>query len=46
LISVVGGVVVLFAAYGWALESSTAPDSDFENNTPGTGFDKVGANHD
>ena len=46
LISVVGGVVVLFAAYGWALESSTAPDSDFENNTPGTGLDKVAANHD
>jgi cytochrome c oxidase subunit 1 len=46
LISVVGGVVVLFAAYGWALESSTAPDSDFENNSPGTGLDKVSANHD
>ncbi|MFM7649779.1 MAG: cytochrome c oxidase subunit I [Acidimicrobiaceae bacterium] len=46
LISVVGGVVVLFAAYGWALESSTAPDSDFENNSPGTGLDKVAANHD
>jgi cytochrome c oxidase subunit 1 len=46
LISVIGGVIVLFAAYGWALESSTAPDSDFENNTPGTGLDKVGANHD
>jgi cytochrome c oxidase subunit 1 len=46
LISVVGGVIVLFAAYGWALESSTAPDSDFESNTPGTGLDKVGANHD
>ena len=42
LISVVGGVIVLFAAYGWALESSTAPDSDFENNTPGTAL----ANHD
>jgi cytochrome c oxidase subunit 1 len=46
LISVVGGVVVLFAAYGWALESSTAPDSDFESNSPGTGLDKVAANHD
>ena len=46
LISVVGGVIVLFASYGWALESSTAPDSDFENNTPGTGLDKVAANHD
>ena len=40
LISVVGGVIVLFAAYGWALESSTAPDSDFENNTPGTAMAK------
>ncbi len=46
LISVVGGVIVLFAAYGWALESSTAPDSDFETNTPGTGLDKVSTNHD
>ena len=46
LISVVGGVIVLFAAYGWALESSTAPDSDFESNTPGSGLDKVAANHD
>lgn len=46
LISVVGGVIVLFAAYGWALESSTAPDSDFETNTPGTGLDKVASNHD
>ena len=46
LISVVGGVIVLFAAYGWALESSTAPDSDFETNTPGSGLDKVAANHD
>jgi len=31
LIAVVGGVIVLFAAFGWALESSTAPESDFEN---------------
>ena len=46
LISVIGGVVVLFAAYGWALESSTAPDSDFENSAPGSGLDKVAANHD
>jgi cytochrome c oxidase subunit 1 len=46
LISVVGGVVVLFAAYGWALESSTAPESDFENNSTGTGLDTVAANHD
>ena len=46
LISVVGGVIVLFAAYGWALESSTAPDSDFETNTPAPGLDKVSTNHD
>ena len=46
LISVIGGVIVLFAAYGWALESSTAQDSDFENNVPSTGLDNVAANHD
>ncbi len=46
LISVIGGVIVLFAAYGWALESSTAPDSDFETNTTGMGLDKVSTNHD
>ncbi len=46
LISVIGGVIVLFAAYGWALESSTAPDSDFETNTTGMGLDKVSRNHD
>ncbi len=34
LISVIGAVIVLFAAYGWALESSTAPDSDFEHHNP------------
>ena len=31
LISVVGGIIVLFAAFGWALEPSTAPESDFES---------------
>ena len=46
LISVIGGVIVLCAAYGWALESSTAPDSDFENSTPVTGLDNMVANHD
>lgn len=31
LISIVGGIIVLFAAFGWALEPSTAPESDFES---------------
>jgi cytochrome c oxidase subunit 1 len=43
LIAVIGGVILLFSAFGWALEPSTAPESDFENNTPhGTALDKVG----
>ncbi|MFM8954804.1 MAG: cytochrome c oxidase subunit I [Actinomycetota bacterium] len=42
LISVVGGVIVLFAAFGWALESSTAPESDFENPNSSTDLVKHG----
>ena len=43
LIAVIGGVILLFAAFGWALEPSTAPESDFENNSAqGTALDKVG----
>jgi len=42
LISVVGGVIVLFAAYGWSLESSTAPESDFENPNSSTELVKHG----
>ena len=43
LIAVIGGVILLFAAFGWALEPSTAPESDFENNSSqGTALDKVG----
>ena len=43
LIAVVGGVILLFAAFGWALEPSTAPESDFESNSShGTALDKVG----
>ena len=30
LVAVVGGVVLLFGIYGWALEPSTAPDSDMD----------------
>ena len=43
LIAVIGGVILLFSAFGWALEPSTAPESDFENNSShGTALDKVG----
>ncbi|MFM7338018.1 MAG: cytochrome c oxidase subunit I [Actinomycetota bacterium] len=42
LISVVGGVIVMFAAFGWALESSTAPESDFENPNSSTDLVKHG----
>ena len=43
LIAVIGGVILLFAAFGWALEPSTAPESDFENDSAqGTALDKVG----
>jgi len=42
LIAVVGGVIVLFAAYGWSLESSTAPESDFENPNSSTELVKHG----
>jgi len=44
LISVIGAVILLFAAFGWALEPSTAPDSDFESNSSAHGnvLDKVG----
>ena len=44
LIAAIGGVTLLFASFGWALEPSTAPESDFESNssTPGTALDSVG----
>jgi len=43
LIAVIGGIILLFAAFGWALEPSTAPETDFENNSSqGTALDKVG----
>jgi len=44
LIAVFGAVIVLFAAFGWALEPSTAPASDFEtnNSAPSTALDTVG----
>jgi cytochrome c oxidase subunit 1 len=43
LLAVIGGVILLFAAFGWALEPSTAPESDFDNNSShGTALDKVG----
>ena len=43
LIAMIGGIILLFAAFGWALEPSTAPETDFENNSSqGTALDKVG----
>jgi cytochrome c oxidase subunit 1 len=44
LIAAIGGITLLFASFGWALEPSTAPESDFESNssTPGTALDSVG----
>jgi cytochrome c oxidase subunit 1 len=39
LLTFVGGAIVLLAAFGWALEPSVAPESDYEPPTgdgPGT----------
>jgi len=51
-VAIVGGVIVLYAVYGWALEPSVAPESDFDplgnvasgNGASGNGH-AVGANH-
>jgi len=46
-VAIVGGVIVLYAVYGWALEPSVAPESDFDpsgNVASGNGH-AVGANH-
>jgi cytochrome c oxidase subunit I len=47
LISVVGVVLLVFAVYGWAMEPSVAPDSDFDpvppsGEGPGTALATVG----
>jgi hypothetical protein len=46
-VAIVGGVIMLYALYGWALEPSVAVDSDFElsaNGASGNGH-SVGASH-
>ena len=30
VLTVIGGAILLLAAYGWALEPSTAPESDYD----------------
>ncbi|NDG10344.1 MAG: hypothetical protein EB111_00605 [Actinobacteria bacterium] len=47
-VAIVGGLIVLYAMYGWALEPSVAPESDFDtvsgNGASGNGH-AVGASH-
>jgi cytochrome c oxidase subunit 1 len=47
-VAIAGGLVVLYAIYGWALEPSVAPESDFDpasgNGASGNGH-AVGASH-
>jgi nitrogen fixation-related uncharacterized protein len=42
-VAIVGGLIMLYALYGWALEPSTAPDSDFD--APSNNGHAVGASH-
>jgi hypothetical protein len=46
-VAIVGGVVMLYALYGWALEPSVAVDSDFEPSVDGASGNghAVGASH-
>lgn len=39
-LAIFGGVIVLFAAFGWGLEPSTAKESDFDPPAPTTGNSK------
>ncbi len=39
-IAVFGGVIILFSAFGWALEPSTAKDTDFDQPAPNNGSSK------
>jgi cytochrome c oxidase subunit 1 len=34
-VAIFGGLVILMSAFGWALEPSTAPDTDFDPPTSG-----------
>ncbi len=39
-IAVFGGVIILFGAFGWSLEPSTAKDTDFDPPAPNNGSSK------
>jgi cytochrome c oxidase subunit 1 len=42
-VAIVGGLIMLYALYGWALEPATAPESDFDS--PSSNGHAVGASH-
>jgi cytochrome c oxidase subunit 1 len=42
-VAIVGGLVILYAIYGWSLEPSVAVDSDYEG--PSSNGHAVGATH-
>jgi cytochrome c oxidase subunit 1 len=45
-VAIVGGLIMLYAIYGWALEPATAPDIDNEApSTNGHNGHAVGASH-
>ena len=45
-VAIVGGVIMLYALYGWALEPATAPDIDLDaSSTNGHNGHAVGASH-
>ena len=42
-VAIAGGLIMLYALYGWALEPATAPESDFD--APSSNGHAVGASH-
>jgi len=36
-VAIVGGAIVVLAMFGWSLEPSTAPDTDFDPPASGEG---------
>ena len=42
-VAIAGGLVILYAVYGWALEPSVAADSDYEGQS--SNGHEVGATH-
>ena len=45
VLMVVGAAILVLAMYGWALEPSTAPDSDFDQTPPSGGAELEVASH-